>query len=66
MPRLVQNMIRAVPPYEKNGNGTPTTGKRPKTMAVLIIKDTKMIPVIPIANNVEKISLPCLAMARPM
>jgi hypothetical protein len=36
MPKLTIIENITVPPYDINGNGTPTTGKTPITIAILI------------------------------
>jgi hypothetical protein len=36
-PNAIIELIKADPPYEMKGNGTPTTGNNPVTDAMLIV-----------------------------
>ena len=47
-------MTIAAPPYETSGSGTPTTGARPVTIAMLTAKNRKKVTAIPCVNSDEK------------
>jgi hypothetical protein len=51
-PMLSIKVIMAVPPYDINGKGTPTTGKSPMTIAMLINTYKNMIQNISINFNI--------------
>ena len=56
-PMLSIKVIMAVPPYDINGKGTPTTGKSPMTIAMLMNTYKNKVVVIPIATNFPNFDL---------
>lgn len=46
-PNAIIELIKAEPPYEMNGKGTPTTGNIPTTDAMLIVAWTLIHAIIP-------------------
>ena len=49
-----QSNHSVVPPYEINGNGTPTTGKSPVTIPILIKTYKAKLTPKPVANTFPK------------
>ena len=50
-PTPIPSVIKAVPPYEISGSGTPTTGISPMTMAILMKTYRKNVTVTPNATR---------------
>ena len=62
-PKLISIDTIIVPPYEINGNGTPTTGIIPITIPILINTWLKNIDIRPITINFVNIDLVLIAIA---
>jgi len=56
--------IKADPPYEKSGSGTPITGARPNTIATLMAAGQSSVPTSPMASAAPKRSFELRAIKR--